>query len=390
MERYTGLLACILAAFLLAACPGTPPGGQLTGPATNTPGSAEPAKPRPDAAIAEAQRTLGKLGYDAGPVDGFAGDRTRNALRLFQRDNGRPQTGNADSSTLEILRAVERRTVGIVAGRLALPLGDATRRPKAETGDVHVYSNGSVEAVIRVDSDRIWWNDADSAETPGFVNFLLPRWQRGGNAPKLPDSAAAVSALWPISRNAPVTFTTAPQQDWRCQTETPVRLAVPAGVFDTLRISCQRHPPSASEWQRRTWYYAPGLGTYVRRIDRTGDGRNVAPVDLMAVRPGMADWPPAARAGLDWAVIQMLDAGVVGVPSNWSSTGVADGFDLIVTGKAAVPDMPEDLCLSYLEQRTTPGRQRSFPGVACRDPDTGRWTIPYLAPNAAGQLPEGR
>ncbi len=45
--------------------------------------------------IAEIQNCLNRLGYDAGPVDGASGNRTRNAWRQFRRDEGlqgRPQS----------------------------------------------------------------------------------------------------------------------------------------------------------------------------------------------------------------------------------------------------------------------------------------------------------
>ncbi|MGE0384233.1 MAG: peptidoglycan-binding protein [Gammaproteobacteria bacterium] len=38
--------------------------------------------------VAWIQQRLNSLGYDAGPVDGRAGTRTRNAIRAYQRDRG--------------------------------------------------------------------------------------------------------------------------------------------------------------------------------------------------------------------------------------------------------------------------------------------------------------
>ncbi len=49
---------------------------------------------RPDSSeVAQIQRLLNEQGYDAGPVDGAMGSRTREAIRAFERDFGLPQTG---------------------------------------------------------------------------------------------------------------------------------------------------------------------------------------------------------------------------------------------------------------------------------------------------------
>ncbi len=64
----------------------------------------EPAGRSPDRDVAaRMQALLNRLGYDAGPVDGIPGRRTRLALTAFQKRNGLPATGNADPATLERL-----------------------------------------------------------------------------------------------------------------------------------------------------------------------------------------------------------------------------------------------------------------------------------------------
>ena len=49
------------------------------------------------------QRALLDRGFDPGEVDGAMGSRTRRALDAFQRSIGLPETGQADSATLEAL-----------------------------------------------------------------------------------------------------------------------------------------------------------------------------------------------------------------------------------------------------------------------------------------------
>ena len=70
-------------------------------------GSAKEAKPLAGAALVrEVQKLLSQLGYDAGPADGILGNRTANAIRLFQMQNRLPVNGRPDMALLQRLRAL--------------------------------------------------------------------------------------------------------------------------------------------------------------------------------------------------------------------------------------------------------------------------------------------
>lgn len=49
--------------------------------------------------LRDAQTTLNRMGYDAGPPDGQMGPRTRSALSQFQAERGIPVTGRLDATT---------------------------------------------------------------------------------------------------------------------------------------------------------------------------------------------------------------------------------------------------------------------------------------------------
>ncbi|SEL42554.1 Sel1 repeat-containing protein [Halomonas daqiaonensis] len=73
-------------------------------------------RPRPDIenltdrqGIAEIQRELNRLGYDAGPMDGAMGNRTRSAIREYQADMGIARNGRASADLLKRLRQTERQ-----------------------------------------------------------------------------------------------------------------------------------------------------------------------------------------------------------------------------------------------------------------------------------------
>lgn len=69
--------------------------------------SSQTVSPSPDATVQGIQRRLNELGYDAGPADGLAGARTRNAISSFQRDNRINIDGVASPELLQRLRSVE-------------------------------------------------------------------------------------------------------------------------------------------------------------------------------------------------------------------------------------------------------------------------------------------
>lgn len=82
-------------------------------PAPQTRSEPAPASPGPSGDVARIQRSLNALGYDAGPVDGLMGSRTRAAIRAWQRDSGRTVTGRPTVAVERGLQAaLDRRLAG--------------------------------------------------------------------------------------------------------------------------------------------------------------------------------------------------------------------------------------------------------------------------------------
>jgi peptidoglycan hydrolase-like protein with peptidoglycan-binding domain len=71
--------------------------------------------------VLELQRELNRLGFDAGPVDGLMGARTRAAIQAYQRDNQLLVDGQPTSSLLSHVRATAQ-------GRTHTPATPATSR----------------------------------------------------------------------------------------------------------------------------------------------------------------------------------------------------------------------------------------------------------------------
>lgn len=56
-----------------------------------------------DPDVYEAQKRLQERGYDPGPIDGLMGNKTKTAIKQFQKDQGLPVTGKLDGETQEKL-----------------------------------------------------------------------------------------------------------------------------------------------------------------------------------------------------------------------------------------------------------------------------------------------
>lgn len=395
MRSVLTALAGISALFLLVACePATPPETSssteiVPREPVETPVVREekppeqPAMSRPD--ILKLQKLLAARGYDPGPIDGYPGLKTANAIRYYQIDNGLRKNGRI---TPELLERLENQGAGAAAAPKLKPLIVGYRKadalPSYEVGDTYIYSNGQIETVIRVGGNRVVWRGNDGSGYTSHLNFMLPwiTWHgRSGGGRKSAESNAG--DMWPILPGEDRTFEVRIKTDsgrqgtaqtWRCRGEGGNRITVAAGIFDTVVYSCERSDPPKGEWKRRVWYYAPAVRHYVRRDELLRGGDRSARVELAAVRPGGRGWPPAARAGLWWAVEDTLQNKPTGEEVVWRSTGVDAEFMIRPTMEPVRQD--GKLCRSFVLVRGQLESARTYPAMACRDPDTGRWLIP--------------
>jgi hypothetical protein len=96
---------------------------------------------------------------------------------------------------------------------------------------------------------------------------------------------------------------------------------------------------------------------------------------VVAVRPATQGWPPAARAGLDWATTHALDGGNGG-PVQWSSTGVDQQFEIhVLPALSAREAATAGPSCRHFELRDEDASKR-YPGLACKDAK-GDWYLPH-------------
>jgi peptidoglycan hydrolase-like protein with peptidoglycan-binding domain len=128
---------------------------------TQTPpkGSQGQPSPGPDASIQKVQEALVWTGYYDGPIDGSAGTGTQSAIKKFQRDIGKPESGALDDAQSTILTqrglsAVQatgyRSILDSRSGlRIGIPFLLAGQKRDAGAGTDYVSNDGRIQISLR-------------------------------------------------------------------------------------------------------------------------------------------------------------------------------------------------------------------------------------------------
>lgn len=376
MARHASRLRNVLVSagiVLLAAC--SHPSETATSPVK--PSTSAVVKNRPsDPEVRAAQEALAGLGYYRGSIDGITGPKTRAAVAKFQTDLGLPPDGKVSRDLVaQAARAhqePERYT------RV-----DPTMGPLYEAGDVYTYTDGGIETVVSATEHRVEWKNAVGSSWSSALDFTLPT-----NQPDNGTITVTRALAWPLEVGAASTYAvTATIVDskspdhteaelWQCTVKGRERISVVAGIFDTYKISCQPNTGSDGT-QSRTWYFAPAVGHYVRYLDNAPASSNnltgTRSRDLIAIAPGVSNWPSEARIGLEWAVSHALEAEPDGQAVPWESSAIAARF-VIKPGRQLKLDN-SGRCRQFTGTRiAADGAQRLYPGVACRHAG-GRWQV---------------
>lgn len=347
--------------------------------------------------IKKAQRQLLALGYDPGPTDGLLGKKTRIAIKHFQVDQEVQVDGLLSPWLAGMLNKASRRAAkqaymaAGASGAARIPGGAG---PYYEIGDAYVYTDGRVETVSRVGPEQTLWETSDGSAYTAYRNFILPpiSWKSGSSKGENEIQSTAGHS-WPPASAGDVVFSVRSNVNeesldeprtwtakWRCVSGGKVKLDATAGIYEAIVIECERANPDPGTWKKRTWYFVPEIGHYVRRKDliyRTG--RKVT-VDLVAIRPGAKGWPATARGGLDWAIQGALDSGITDKTIEWRSSAVGAMFNIGLKGNAPVSAGVD--CRRYGIERVDADQVRHFPAIACKKAWQKRWLTPGLDPDS--------
>ncbi len=361
--------------------------------ATEPAKEADAAVPKPTReTILTAQKLLAGLGYEPGPLDGLDGPKTRGAVRSYQADAGLPSNGRITEVLVAKLSEAGRDNTG---GATGLGLASKKALPVYAPGDTFVYSDGRIETVAEIDGEQVHWRSNDGTVLTAYRNFILPAIRRDTDLISEQTTVdVGPGALWPLKAGREISFTanteaahkTRPSprggsaSRWHCLVEAPRTVSVAAGTFDALRVVCRTSTPSAQEPTERVWYYAPRIRHYVRRQERFDSLGSETPgsetdVELVAVHLQGKGWPPAARAGLGWALQEALETKSDGQSIEWGSSGVDAKVTIKPTAALSEDDSP--YCRTFEQTVRSGAGERIYPGKACRSA-SGQWLIPGL------------
>ena len=347
--------------------------------------NAEETKPTRETILA-AQKLLAGLGYEPGPLDGMAGPKTADAVRKYQANASLPTDGRITKSLVEWLSKLDRDATGRTHD-----FGSASKAlPLYAVGDTFIYSDGRTETVTGIDGDRVQWRSNDGTVVTAYRDFVLPAIHRETDLLSEQTTVdLGPGVLWPLTAGREVSFTAKTEimhkvpsrarsevtSQWHCLVESPQAISVAAGTFDALRVVCRTSMPYPNGQSERVWYYAPRIRHFVRRDEKFESPASESQVELVAVRLEGDGWPPAARAGLGWALQQALETKTENQCIEWRSSGVE--AEVTITPTTAINTGDSPYCRTFEQTVRRARGQRIYPGKSCRRA-SGQWQIPGL------------
>jgi hypothetical protein len=291
---------------------------------------------------------------------------------------------------LVLLAGCASNNQSLKAGQSTVPL------PDYGVGDSYKFTDGTTESVVAVDRDQVRWSGADGTYVTSR-EVLLPRlgWANptvqgarriSAGSPLLfplqPGKSVAFNAartVQPLAGGNPVTV----NENWRCDVGGTAHVETWAGAFNTWRVTCamtEQPEKPGSLIVQRSFYYAPEIGFYVRREERTGDGpmQEVELASYTSVEPALPESAVRLRVG---GIQQALEREVTGGGTSWHDPATGDAGDVLPV--RTVRSSQYGWCRDFAERIRAAGRAYEMRGTGCRNP-RGIWDIVALTPVTNG------
>jgi hypothetical protein len=264
--------------------------------------------------------------------------------------------------------------------------------PNFGVGDSYRFSDGNTESVVTIDRDTVRWRGSGGTYVTSR-DVLLPQlaWTNG-SAQGERRIAAASPLLFPLRPGKSVVFSAmrtvqgsaggtpgTVRENWQCDVSGTARLATAAGAFDTWRVDCTMSEQAGardSVMVQRSLYYAPEIGFYVRREERTGDGpvQTSELTSYTSAEPALPDSALRVRiAGMQ----QALERKLSGEATPWHDPATGDAGEVLPV--RTLRSTQYGWCRDFAESIRSAGRVYALQGTGCRNP-SGVWDIVALAP----------
>lgn len=269
------------------------------------------------------------------------------------------------------------------------PTMAAAPLPEYRVGDRYYFDNNTTIRVGAIDQEQIQWIDNRKRVSVAFRNFAL-RTLFSESATKTYEAYVHTqpNAIWPLNTSqsvrykATTTTTTKStgiaksyEQTWSCAVDGTETVRVLAGTFDTYRVTCTRFygfPQKVG--QRRTWWYAPALGHFVRQLDFYKASRKSIVKELTGVLPALREFKTADRQRILLVMQRALENRTSGETETWSSNTL--GIKVAVTPTGTFQTPTGKFCRNFAQTITfNKEAPRNYPGVACREGKLN-WRLP--------------
>jgi hypothetical protein len=265
--------------------------------------------------------------------------------------------------------------------------------PMYSVGDSYSFDDGSVDTVTGATDDEVRWRTATGARFVTSHDVLLPPLQWDDAARRGRRSYAASSPLFPLQPGSSMTATAtivqqpdgggpemSGQENWQCRVGDAQRIRVAVGLFDTVRVDCAVKEIPSGRYAQRSFFYAPSIGFYVRRIDRIGDAPPRT-TQLVGWTDGNPPLPDSALRQRVSAIQRAMENQPSGAVVNWqdATAQVSGSVEPVQTVRA------DDgrWCRNFQEHVAAFGRRYALTGEACRE-SAGGWQVVSMAPFKAG------
>lgn len=292
-----------------------------------------------------------------------------------------------DGGTLGLVAAfaVAGTLFGCASQHATGPALPAAQLPALTAGTSYSFDDGRTERIVEVSSGLVRWQGADDFTFTTTTNVLLPRtaWHDGQlHGERM--MAVAPAALFPLSRGNSVSFTaqrhttdsrtgamTGLSEAWQCRVDDTERVAIQIGTFDTFRVVCSLNTGTEPQGTLRTFYYAPAIGYYVRRVDRIG-GDQVQTITLTQYRTPEPRLPTQAEHIRASTVQSTLETYRSGEMAAWRDE--ASGSSGVVQPVGTDRSARRGWCRRYEESIEANQQRYHFERIACRARNGG-WQV---------------
>ena len=270
--------------------------------------------------------------------------------------------------------------------------GAAYPLPTYQVGTTYVWADGSWDRVVAVSANEVEWQNHRGHTKTVLRDFTFRpvRWQtstREGSR-KFREAqfyfGSKPFSLWPLSLGNEASYyednnwqkAGEPPRSytayWNCRVEKNVKVSVPAGKFDGIKVHCGRYSASnrsvaSNPREYRTWYYVPEISHWVAyERDYFGENKRFNRKRLTAILPGLDRFPiPATeKKRLENFYQQALSDNQDGQSGKYRVRGGGVEMEITPLQSFTIEDVVP--CRQYKQSLNVAGVVEPYFGIACR------------------------